>query len=88
MDHKILFSAFTGIVDLLHLAIYMYAFIYYLCIFIYLVSLVFSESGRLLLANGKDMTHKDELNIRICYSNNLIGVVSIAQLVEVVDCAL
>ena len=31
---------------------------------IYLVSLVFSESGGLSFANGKDATHKEELNIR------------------------
>ena len=63
---------------------------------IYLISRVFSESGRLSLANGIDATHKKELNIRrVCisrylyqnYSNNLFGVVSIAQLVEVTDSA-
>ena len=31
---------------------------------IYLISLVFSESSRLSLANGVDATHKEELNIR------------------------
>ena len=31
---------------------------------IYLISLVFSESGRLLLANGIDAMHEEELNIR------------------------
>ena len=31
---------------------------------IYLISLVFSESVRLSLANGIDATHKEELNIR------------------------
>ena len=31
---------------------------------IYLISLVFSESGRLLFANGIDATHKEELHIR------------------------
>ena len=30
----------------------------------YLISLVFSESGRLSFANGIDATHKEELNIR------------------------
>ena len=64
VDHKKLFSAFTGIVDLLHLSTCIYAFIYYLCISIYLVSLVFSESGSLSLAYGIDATHKEELNIR------------------------
>ena len=31
---------------------------------IYLISRVFSESGRLSLANGLDARHKEELNIR------------------------
>ena len=31
---------------------------------IYLISLVFSESGRFSLANGIDAKHKEELNIR------------------------
>ena len=31
---------------------------------IYLISLVFSESGRLLFANGIDATHKEELYLR------------------------
>ena len=32
--------------------------------YIYLISLVFSESGRLSFANRKDATHKQELNRR------------------------
>ena len=31
---------------------------------IYLISLVFSESGRLSFANGIDATHKEELYLR------------------------
>ena len=56
---------------------------------IYLISLVFSESGRLSLENGIDATHKEELNIRralhypipvsALFEQSFWGVVSIAQ---------
>ena len=58
---------------------------------------MFSESGRLILANGIDATHKEELNIRrvlhlpipisVLFEKSYFGVVSIAQLVEVADSA-
>ena len=54
------FSAFTGIVALYILSNFQIIFLLY----IYLVSLVFSESDRLSFANGIDATHKKELNIR------------------------
>ena len=45
-----------------------YIYIYINCISltpnIYLISLVFSESGRLSFANGIDATHKEELYLR------------------------
>ena len=44
--------------------IYIYIYIYSLSPNIYLISLVFSESGRLSLVNGIDARHKEELNIR------------------------
>ena len=41
-------------------------YIYYISLTpnIYLISLVFSESGRLSFANGIDKTHKEELYLR------------------------
>ena len=47
------------------------------CIYIYniyLISLVFSESGRLSFANGIDATHKEELYLYI-YNIYLISLV-------------
>ena len=63
---------------------------------IYLISLVFSESGRLSFANRIDATHKEELYstctaLADTYISAIrtifFGVVSIAQLVEVADSA-
>ena len=64
---------------------------------IYLMSLVFSESDRLSFANGIDATHKGRTQYTTCtvLANTYIsairtiflGVVSIAQFVEVTDSA-
>ena len=64
---------------------------------IYLISLVFSETGRLSFANGIDAAHKEQLNIRrilhrqipisTLFEQSFFGVISIAQLVEVTDSA-
>ena len=62
----------------------------------YLISLVFSVSGKLSLANGTYARHKEELNIRRVLHKPIpisvlleqsFWVVSIAQLVEVMDSA-
>ena len=97
VGHK-MFSAFSGITDLLYLSIssciinlYQFLILWsskvlllwnYISLApnIYIISLVFSESDRLSLANGIDARHKKELKYDVycisqylyqCYSNNL-----------------